>query len=181
MSDNSDENDEIKNILFFTGDFMTKQINTINPESNSSLKTTDYHSDRFTEKVMRYNAIACSPLRGDKFNRQEAIAESQDNMKALKAQNSIQEMLVAQMTSIHVLQQTTIALANTTGFTDSKQYYTNSAVKLANCFTQQAALLAKLQGLGGQKIVVEHVEVHHGGQAVVGNINGVTPTKKDKK
>lgn len=57
----------------------------------------------------------------------------------------------------------------------------NSAVKLANCFTQQAALLAKLQGVGGQKIVVEHVEVHQCGQAVVGNINGVTPTDKEKK
>jgi hypothetical protein len=102
-------------------------------------------------------------------------------MKALKAQGGIQEMLVAQMTSIHLLQQTTIALANTAGFTDSKQYYTNSAIKLSNCFTQQAALLAKLQGIGGQKIVVEHVEVHHGGQAVVGTINGATPINKEEK
>ena len=105
----------------------------------------------------------------------------EDSMKALKAEGGIQEMLIAQMTSIHLLQQTTIALANSTGFTDSRQYYTNSAIKLANCFTQQAALLAKLQGAGGQKIIVEHVEVHHGGQAVVGNISGVTPTEKDKK
>jgi hypothetical protein len=32
--------------------------------------------------------------------------------------------------------------------------------------------LAKLQGVGGQKIVVERVDVHQGGQAVVGNIQG---------
>ena len=74
----------------------------------------------------------------------------------------------------------TVALANSSGLIDSKQYYTNSASKLTNCFTQQAALLAKLQGVGGQKIVVEHVAVHQGGQAVVGTINGVTPTHKEK-
>lgn len=80
-------------------------------------------------------------------------------------------MLIAQMTAIHSLQQMTIALANKTGFMDSKQFYTNSAVKLSNAFTQQASLLAKLQGVGGQKIVVEHMVVRDGGQAIVGNIN----------
>lgn len=37
---------------------------------------------------------------------------------------------------------------------------------------QQATLLAKLQGGIGQKIIVEHVDVHQGGQAIVGNIQG---------
>jgi hypothetical protein len=95
-------------------------------------------------------------------------------MLALNSQNSLQEMLIAQMTSIHLLQQKTIALANRTGLTDNKQYLINSSIKLAHCFTQQAALLAKLQGIGSQKITVEHVEVHHGGQAIVGSIQGVT-------
>ncbi len=43
---------------------------------------------------------------------------------------------------------------------------------LTNCFTQQVGVLAKLQGIAGQKIVVEHVDVHSGGQAIVGNIHG---------
>ena len=138
-------------------------------------------ADNFTEKVLQYGAIACTPFRGSNFDTNKAISESMDALKALKAEGALQEMLATQMISIHLLQQMTIALANGSGITESKQYYTNSAIKLANCFTQQATLLAKLQGVGGQKIVVEHVEVHQGGQAVVGNISGVTPTEKDKK
>lgn len=137
-------------------------------------------SDNFTDKVTKYNAIACSHRIDENWDRQQAIRESTNSMKALNAKGGLQEMIVAQMTSIHLLQQMTVALANSSGLADSKQYYTNSAIKLANCFTQQAALLAKLQG-DGQKIVVEHVEVHHGGQAVVGNINGVAPISGEKK
>ena len=61
-----------------------------------------------------------------------------------------------------------------------KQYFTNATVKLANCFVQQANMLAKLQGAGLQKIIVERVEVHQGGQAVVGNVQSGMGIK-DKK
>lgn len=159
---------------------MTTQSSNPDVVENAPVKVLEDPS-RFTDKVARYNALASSPLHGDNFDKEEAIAESKDSMKALKAENSLQEMVIAQMMSIHLLQQTTIALANSTGFADSRQYYTNSAIKLANCFTQQAALLAKLQGIGGQKIIVEHVEVHHGGQAIVGNISGATPAHKEQK
>jgi hypothetical protein len=137
-------------------------------------------SENFADKILRYSAVASSPLRGDNFDADKAIAESADSQKALGAKSSLEAMLIAQMTAVHILQQTTVSLANSTAFSDVKQHYTNSAVKLSNCFIQQAALLAKLQGLGGQKIVVEHVEVHQGGQAVVGNISGVIPDSKEK-
>ena len=81
-------------------------------------------------------------------------------------------MLIAQMLSIHKLQQTSMAFANAAGDLHLQRYYTNAAIKLANCFAQQANVLAKLQGIAGQKIVVEHVDVHSGGQALVGNIHG---------
>src|SRR5690606_8287771 len=102
-------------------------------------------------------------------------------LTAMGAESCLQSMLAAQMLSIHELQQRTMTFANGVDHLESKKYYTHAAIKLSNCFTQQAALLAKLQGNIGQKITVEHVEVHHGGQAVVGNVNGGTPTDKEKK
>lgn len=145
-------------------------------ESQGNLSKEQNHSrEQFKNKILRHNALACS----DRDELVNALAESENDIKALNAQSSLQEMLIAQMTSIHLLQQKTITLANRTGIFDTKQYLVNSSIKLANCFTQQAALLAKLQGIGGQKIVVEHVEVHHGGQAVVGNIQGAI-TSGDK-
>ncbi|HLB41991.1 MAG TPA: hypothetical protein VJN02_03890 [Gammaproteobacteria bacterium] len=107
--------------------------------------------------------------------------ETEHDLKALSAEGGLQEMLAAQMLAIHRLQQRSIAAANICHDVNTAQYFTNTAIKLSNCFTQQAALLAKLQGAGGQEIVVEHVEVHHGGQAVVGNINGGLPAGKEKK
>lgn len=134
-------------------------------------KKENEHTKSFQRKVIKYNAIACQSG-SENFDRDEAINESQNNLYALGAQTSLEELLIAQMTSIHFLQQKTIALATKSCLVEHMQFYANSAIKLANCFTQQAALLAKLQGISGQKIIVEHVEVHHGGQAVVGNIQG---------
>ena len=160
---------------------MSNEMTKSKFDSDNMAVKPDKSNDNFTDKVTRYNAIACSSQSGKNWDRKQAISESIDNLKALSAKGGLQEMLVAQMTSIHLLQQMTVALANGSGLTDSKQYYTNSAVKLANCFTQQAALLARLQGAGGQKIIVEHVEVHHGGQAIVGNISRGNPTTKEDK
>ena len=81
-------------------------------------------------------------------------------------------MLAAQMLSIHHLQQRSMTYANACEGMKLQQYYTNAAIKLSNCFVQQANMLAKLQGVGGQKIIVERVDVHQGGQAIVGNIQG---------
>ena len=50
----------------------------------------------------------------------------------------------------------------------------------SNTFIQQANLLAKLQGGIGQKIIVERVDVSHGGQAVIGTVNGGVPADKAK-
>ncbi len=155
-------------------DNQTLEINQSHDSLESKNKNNhekNYQREKFKNKILSHNALACS----DKDDLVNALAESENDMKVLNAQNSLQEMLIAQMTSIHLLQQKTITLANRTGIFDTNQYLVNSSIKLANCFTQQAALLARLQGISGQKIVVEYVEVHNGGQAIVGNIQGATP------
>lgn len=133
---------------------------------------------RFKNWVIRKNAIAISNVMPDTFNIDEAEKESHVALTALNATTSLQSMLAAQMLSVHTLQQRTIASAQASSHADIKKYYTNSAVKLANCFTQQANLLAKLQGIAGQKIIVERVDVHQGGQAIVGNIQGAMSNKE---
>lgn len=45
------------------------------------------------------------------------------------------------------------------------------AVKLLRTFTQQLEALQRYRGNGEQKMTVEHVHVHAGGQAIVGEIN----------
>ena len=73
-----------------------------------------------------------------------------------------------------------MAMANSLSYSEAAQYYTNTAIKLSNCFVSQANLLAKLQGGCGQKIIVERVDVSHGGQAVIGTVSGGASSDKEK-
>ena len=82
--------------------------------------------------------------------------------------------------TVHKLQQNSMALSHGLSYGEISKYYTNTAIKLSNTFIQQANLLAKLQGGVGQKIIVERVDVSHGGQAVIGTVNGGSPADKVK-
>lgn len=156
---------------------MSQNIETKNVKNNEV-----YEKKVLFEKIAGLNALACNNIKQEGFSLNRAISESQCHLKALSAVDGLQEMLAAQMLSIHNLQQTASAMANTLRHEDKDQYFTNAAIKLANCFTQQAALLARLQGAGGQKIIVERVEVHNGGQAIVGSsIRGGAPTSEVQK
>lgn len=73
-----------------------------------------------------------------------------------------------------------MALVNGLAYSEAVQYYTKTSIKLANIFVQQATLLANPQGGIGQKIIVERVDISHGGQAVIGNVNGSRTADKAK-
>jgi len=136
--------------------------------------------EKFNQYIIYENAIATNDIRKDKFDMNKAKEKSKDAMTALGIDGGLQSMLAAQMLSVHELQQRTMTYANGVDHFELKKYYTNAAVKLSNCFVQQANVLAKLQGVGGQKIIVERVDVHQGGQAIVGNIQGGLGNKEKK-
>ena len=50
----------------------------------------------------------------------------------------------------------------------------NLAVKLLRTYTMQIEALQRHRGKGEQKMTVEHVHVHAGGQAIVGEVNAAT-------
>jgi hypothetical protein len=89
-----------------------------------------------------------------------------------KDDNNLELMLITQMLSVHDLQQEAMRVSKVNLDNPKAQYLINASIKLSNTFTQQAALLSKLQGKGSQKIIVEHVDVHDGGQAIVGDVSG---------
>ncbi len=149
------------------------------PNLTTTLEKQIHHTDdvaeakdKFNRHIIAENALATNDIKSGKFDLDKAKKKSGDAMVALGVDGGLQSMLAAQMLSIHELQQRTMTYANASDSLGLKTYYTNTAVKLANCFVQQANIFAKLQGVGGQKIIVERVDVHQGGQAVVGNIHG---------
>ena len=56
---------------------------------------------------------------------------------------------------------------------EGRQSNLSQAAKLTRANAAQMEALAKHRGKGQQKVTVEHVHVHKGGQAIVGNVEGV--------
>ena len=58
--------------------------------------------------------------------------------------------------------------------------YINRATKLMRTFANQTEALGRYRGKGEQKMMVEHVHVYQGGQAIVGQVSQ-TNTQVDSK
>jgi hypothetical protein len=91
---------------------------------------------------------------------------------ALGAKGLIEHLLSTQLLDIHELQQKLIVYANRSMHSpEENQFYINAVNKLSNVFVSQITLLQKLQGQTQQKVTVEHLHVHQGAQAIVGQVN----------
>jgi len=109
---------------------------------------------------------------GQGFRDQDAELElALVQMEELKPQSPLEALLVSQMIAVNtaVGEVMTRAMAKDQRL-DFRERNTNLATKLQRTFLQQIDSLQKLRGKGQQKVTVEHVHVHQGGQAVVGNI-----------
>ena len=89
----------------------------------------------------------------------------------LAPQSYLESMLIAQMIQVSNAagKCTHLAFAGS----NPADHATNAhlAIKLHRTFTAQIEALQRLRGKGGQRVVVEHVTVQAGGQAIVGNID----------
>ena len=78
--------------------------------------------------------------------------------------------LASQMTVTHSLAMEFLGRAKRAEYVPQLDSYGNLAVKLLRTYTAQVEALAKLRRGGEQTVRVEHVHVHSGGQAIVGNV-----------
>lgn len=99
---------------------------------------------------------------------------------SLGAQGLLQNMLAVQMLGVHELQQKLMLYANKSLHDPQYgQYYLNAITKLSNVFIQQVNTLQKLQSGCQQKVVVEHLHINEGGQAIVGQVNTRSPKQRE--
>ncbi len=98
-----------------------------------------------------------------------AVALAQ--MAELEPQTPLEAMLISQMVAVNTAVGRVMASAMAREQKlECRERNINLAGKLQRTFIQQADTLQKLRGKGQQKVTVEHVHVHQGGQAVVCNI-----------
>lgn len=121
----------------------------------------------FTKKSLALDSLS-------KKKAKKIIEESNHGAKiflqSFEKAEVLKTLLATQMYEIHEQQQRMAKQAGLTNYPEHRQTYINNLVKLSNVFIQQTILMQKLTGNGLQKVIVEHVNVHNGGQAIVGNI-----------
>ena len=122
--------------------------------------------DILTQSLQGSGLTAASPNLESSFDK--AVMQFID----LKPGSYLESMLMAQMLQVFNAAGVCMNKAFHKEQTfDGKELNANLAIKFHRTFVAQIEALQKLRGKGGQKVTVEHVHVHEGGQAIVGNVN----------
>ena len=130
-----------------------------------------------TSDEMQANALlshCLKPLKADEASDEHPANDERTFMlsvvRDLAPRDPVERMLAVQMAATHVA---TIRaarwLANTENIPQVQAHYTGFN-KLTRTFAAQIEALRKHRTGGQQKVIVEHVTVNEGGQAIVGNV-----------
>lgn len=85
--------------------------------------------------------------------------------------DELEGMLAAQMATAHMLAMDLMARATQAKHTETAERELNQATKLLRTFTAQMEALKRYRSRAKQTVIVKHVHVHEGGQAIVGDVN----------
>src|ERR1700730_16015928 len=87
------------------------------------------------------------------------------------ANDEIEAMLAVQMVATHFAATRALRRLKGSDMVSQQDSNGNLAVKLLRTFAAQTEALQRYRGKGQQKVTVEHVHVHTGGQAIVGSVS----------
>jgi hypothetical protein len=112
---------------------------------------------------------------GDPTKARELVSTAVETLEQIKPEGALQSMLAVQMIGVH-----NTAIKFLMRATDKDQSFEGAdanvlrATRLMRLFNDQLAALASLRGkTSEQKVTVEHVHVHEGGQAIVGSVTKI--------
>jgi hypothetical protein len=97
---------------------------------------------------------------------------------AVEPQDGIEAMLATQMAVVHQATLKTARALRGVETIPQQDSASNAFNKLARTFAAQVEALKRYRSKGEQKVVVEHVTVNEGGQAIVGQVGGSSPNEK---
>jgi len=112
----------------------------------------------------------------------ERVGLALDLLREIAPRNATEGMLAVQMIGVHnasveFLRRSQLTNQPAAGVDAN----TTRVMRLMRLFTEQLGAMAKLKGTAGQqKMTVEHVHVHAGGQAIVGPVAGGKETPKER-
>ena len=127
------------------------------------------------------NTLWTKHLDDDEANKLRTAAV--EALIGIKPQDEIEGMLAAQIIACHNASMECYRRAMLPDISfDTRHGNLNSANKLSRTYSTLVEALNRHRGKGQQKVTVEHVHVHEGGQAIVGNVEGggAAPKLKDQ-
>lgn len=92
-------------------------------------------------------------------------------VRGIAPRDHLETMLAIQMAAVHIASVKHVRMMNHTESIPQLDIQERVVNKLMRTFTTQMEALRKHRNGGNQKVVVEHVHVHEGGQAIVGNVS----------
>ena len=131
--------------------------------------------------VLMLQAITTSlPFGESNDSLNERFAEAA--VRSLGPRDGLEALLAVQMVHTHnlamnYLRRAAIKDQTTAGI----ELFTNFATRLLRTYTLQVDALKTYRSKGEQKVEVEHVHVHRGGQAIVGAVSHTVPGGGDEK
>jgi hypothetical protein len=138
--------------------------------SHVMLDACGTNSADFLASLIDQVEAATRPLGSQEFAQGTHLNAALAAIDAMEPANEMEAMLLAQMAAAHALAMDMLAQARQTRRADHTATYGSLAMKLMRTYATQVETFAKLRRRGEQTVRVEHVHVHAGGQAIVGNV-----------
>ena len=154
----------------------------INPKPSHTKRFSGSNHEQFSLILINQVASTMWTAHSDEKGRQAQIASCLEAMVGISPQDESEGMLAAQMVAIHnaameCFRRAMIKEQPLAG----RQQNLSFANKLTRSYALALETLDKHRGKGQQKVTVEHVHVHQGGQAIVGNVqNGAGAQPKNR-
>lgn len=99
-------------------------------------------------------------------------------IRGVQPQDEVEAMIAAQMAAVHNATMTFARRLNHVDNVPQQDSAARAFNNLTRTFTSQIEALKRYRATGEQKILVQHVNVEDGGQAIVGNVGGGGLSKK---
>ena len=132
----------------------------------------------------RYHQLVSVAWFGNEDSKEKANERVVDAMRlyeSLEPQDAIEAMLCEQMVGNTLAINACFQRAGNCQHIDNSVRFLKSASQLQGQFIKQVAALDKHRGRNHQKVVVEHVHVEAGGQAIVGNVETTAANQPHKE
>lgn len=138
---------------------------------------TGIQSKEFADHIVAHAAQALVSPRAN--NATDVLIKGMYAMKEMAPRDATEAMLAAQMIAVNDAAHVFLSNATRNGqSSEAADLNVLRATRLMRVFIEQIETMQRLKGKAGhQRVVVEHVHVHAGGQAIVGEVNAARETE----